>query len=139
MAGVRVLLVQAGSGLHSLWLAMSWVATAALRGRLKALAAAVLALMLTPGLAQASAFCDAINAGALDQTTTYSAGSVTTTNARMTSGLTTLNGLLTSDSTHAARLSWYNSGAKYAYDTGEQVTVTATITGTNLNARLYRG
>jgi large repetitive protein len=100
---------------------------------------ALLAAAVGPSAAFASAYCDAINAGALNQTTTYTAGALTTTDARMTSGLTTLNGLLTQLSNHAARASWYNGGAKYNYTVGEQITVTATITGSNLNARLYRG
>ncbi|WP_354090132.1 IPT/TIG domain-containing protein [Brevundimonas faecalis] len=53
--------------------------------------------------------------------------------------MTTLQGLLTNQSTHAARASWYNGGAKYFHGSAEQVTVNATINGTGLNARLYRG
>ncbi|MFC5373381.1 IPT/TIG domain-containing protein [Brevundimonas faecalis] len=46
---------------------------------------------------------------------------------------------MTNQSTHAARASWYNGGAKYLHGSAEQVTVNATINGTGLNARLYRG
>ncbi|PVM89853.1 autotransporter outer membrane beta-barrel domain-containing protein [Caulobacter radicis] len=101
---------------------------------------ALLAAAVGPSTAFASAFCDAINAGALNQSSTYSGGTLNTTSARMTSGTSTLNGLLTQLSNHAARDSWYNGGAKYNYTVGEQVTVTATFSGaTNINARLYRG
>ncbi len=100
---------------------------------------ALLAAAVGPSAAFASAFCDAVNAGALNQSTTYTSGSLTTTDARMTSSLTTLNGLLTDASTHAARASWYNGGAKYNDNTGETITLTTTITGTGVESRLYRG
>ncbi|KSB89962.1 hypothetical protein AS593_00360 [Caulobacter vibrioides] len=100
---------------------------------------ALLAAAVGPSAAFASAFCDAVNAGALDQQTVYVAGTINSTNARMTSSLQTLNGLLTDASTHGARASWYNGGAKYDDNPGEVITVTTTITGTVLESRLYRG
>ena len=100
---------------------------------------ALLAAAVGPSAAFASAFCDAVNAGALDQQTVYVAGTLNSTSARMTSSLQTLNGLLTDASTHGARASWYNGGAKYDDNPGEVITVTTTITGTVLESRLYRG
>ena len=143
LTNARVLMAKAGAGLHGLWLAMAWVATSALRGRSKALAVAVMALMLTPGLAQAqSALCSAINAGAFDQTTTYSAGSVTSTSSRETIGSNTFSGILTpgwTGATTSAR--WYGGGASYAYIPGEtiNISVVANASAGTLRGSLYRG
>ncbi len=99
----------------------------------------MLALLLIPGMAQAqSSFCNAINAGALDHTATYTSGQLTATNARMTNGLITLNGIMTSASSHPLMMRWYNYSVKYSYAAGERVTINATIAGTGLSARLYR-
>lgn len=138
-AGMRALKSRADILLHGPWLGIAWASTSRSRRPLTGLAVAMVALLLIPGMAQAqSSFCNAINAGALDHTATYTSGQLTATNARMTDGLITLHGIMTSASSHPIMGRWYNTSVKYPHTAGERVTINATIAGTGLSARLYR-
>ncbi|WP_199229142.1 putative Ig domain-containing protein [Caulobacter endophyticus] len=112
--------------------------------RLRSLLMALFAILMVgaPTLALASPGCDAVNAGAFDQSTTYNAGAVQSTNARETIGSTTYNGIITNNWTGATTASrWYNGGQLYSFTAGETITVNATVNTTSgtLRAALFRG
>jgi uncharacterized protein YhjY with autotransporter beta-barrel domain len=95
------------------------------------------ALAVIPALALASTGCDAVNAGAFNQTATYSNGAVTSTNAREVNGTSTLQGIYTSGLTGSTALSyprWY-PGSPYGFDAGEVITITVSPNATTGSLR----
>lgn len=93
---VNLVRAVAGRGLSAVQggMALLWALTVGRRG-LKTAAVGLLVALLSPGLALASPLCDAINAGAFNQTTTYLNGTVSSTNARDTIGTVTFGGIIT--------------------------------------------
>lgn len=116
-------------------LAVLWALTVGRRG-LKTAAVGLLVALLSPGLALASPLCDAVNAGAFNQTATYLNGAVTATDSRETIGSSNFNGIITPSWTGPAAARWYGGGATYAHTAGETITISVTV---NASAGVLRG
>lgn len=139
---VNLVRAVAGRGLSAVQggMALLWALTVGRRG-LKTAAVGLLVALLSPGLALASPLCDAINAGAFNQTTTYLNGTVSSTNARDTIGSSTFGGIITPSWTGPAAPRWYGGGATYVHTAGETINISVTVNASAgvLRGSLYRG
>ncbi|NGM51977.1 autotransporter domain-containing protein [Caulobacter sp. 602-2] len=99
--------------------------------RLRHVAIALFAMLTTlaPTLAAASTGCAAVNAGALNQTTSIASGAVTSTDARQNTGAATFQGVNVNLTGGALAQSRWYPGGPHSFAVGDTISVTMTSTG----------